>query len=44
MLEQLVERLRPMLVNPNALVFFDGVIYLYTKDCELIAFDIGATP
>jgi hypothetical protein len=41
MLEQFVERLRSLLINPNALVCLDDVIYLYTKECEFVAFDFA---
>jgi hypothetical protein len=39
MLKQFVEKLRPMLKNPNALLVNDDVIYIYTIERELIAFD-----
>lgn len=41
MLKQFVEKLRPMLKNPNAILLIDDVIYIYTLECELIAFDAG---
>jgi hypothetical protein len=37
-LEQFVEKLAPLLINPNGIASDGGVIYLYTKDHEMIAF------
>jgi hypothetical protein len=39
-LEKFVETLRPMLKNPNALAMDSGVIYVYTNEQELVAFDL----
>jgi hypothetical protein len=40
-LEQFVEKLKPMLKNPNAITSGDSVIYAYTSDREFIALETG---
>jgi hypothetical protein len=40
-IEEIIEILRPMLKNPNAVDGHDGVIYLYTSDGELISFSVA---
>jgi hypothetical protein len=42
-LDKFVQTLRPMLKNPNALTTDGRVLYLYTNDREIIAFDTGST-
>jgi hypothetical protein len=36
----LIEKLRAMLKNPNAIALDDDVIYLYTSDGEIISFSV----
>lgn len=42
MLELFAEKLHSMLINPHALVACGGTVYLYTRDCELIAFNLAS--
>ena len=39
-LQQFAEKLQSLLANPNALVVSDNTLYIYTKDCELIALHV----
>lgn len=38
-IEQFVEKLRPMLKNPNAITSDDSVVYIFTDEREVIALD-----
>jgi hypothetical protein len=39
-MEHLVELLKPMLKNPNAITFDNGVIHLFTADSELVSVNL----
>ena len=38
-LEQLAEKLKPMLRNPNAVTVGNGVLFVYTMERELLPFN-----
>lgn len=40
-LEQFTEQLRSVMKNPNAIALRDNTIYVFTNDCELIAFTVS---
>jgi hypothetical protein len=41
-LEQFVQKFRHMLANPNVLAVEGNTIYVFTSDCEFLAFHTGS--